>query len=117
MHNPSAGIYKHPTSTAAALSAAAASAAAAAQPAHQQQLGGLIQQPAVSAAAAAASQFIPQGTRGGVSVTLTPAPAAHSNQHAGFNMPTAAAGVVGGGVTIKPAGTTMNTNERSMQSE
>ena len=40
--------------------------------------------PSAAAAAAAAARGV---VGSGVSVTLTPAPAAHSNQHAGFNMP------------------------------
>ena len=64
--------------------------------------------PSAAAAAAAAARGV---VGSGVSVTLTPAPAAHSNQHAGFNMP---GGVIGfGGVTIKPAGWDGRTIESS----
>ena len=57
--------------------------------------------PSAAAAAAAAARGV---VGSGVSVTLTPAPAAHSNQHAGFNMPGGVFDFGGGGVTIKHAG-------------
>ena len=53
--------------------------------------------PSAAAAAAAAARGV---VGSGVSVTLTPAPAAHSNQHAGFNMPGGVFG--GGGITKSP---------------